>query len=133
MVDSVAQIYVHGDSLENHVVGIVVPDPVHFAPLASKTLNTTIDPSDTQALAEAAKRPQVVEALGRELAPFAQKARLLGYEQLKNNILIHLEPFTVESGALTATLKLKRNVVSQTFKEELRELYARVPKAVAKM
>lgn len=27
----VAQIFVHGDSLESHLIGIVVPDPVTFA------------------------------------------------------------------------------------------------------
>lgn len=92
-----AQIYVHADSLEDHVVAIVIPDPIQFAStsllprlgprkadaffkvLANKTLGTAIAPTDIEALEAAAKDTKVVQAVADELAPYAQKARLLGY------------------------------------------------------
>jgi long-subunit acyl-CoA synthetase (AMP-forming) len=74
---SIAQIYVHGDSLEDHVVAVVVPDPEKFAALASKALGKHIVASDAAALAAATKEKKVVEAVGAELAPYAKDARLL--------------------------------------------------------
>ena len=76
---SIAQIYVHGDSLEDHVVGVIVPDPVHFANLASKALGKSISATDAAALEAASKERKVIEAVGAELAPYAKQARLLKY------------------------------------------------------
>lgn len=63
--------------MEDHVVAVVVPDPIQFATLASKVTGKTIAPTDVAGLTEAAKNKKVVEALGNELAPYAKQARLL--------------------------------------------------------
>lgn len=73
----IAQIYIHGDSLEDHVVAVIVPDPIAFSVLASKVTGQTVTPTDTTALAAAAKNQKVIQALGAELAPYAKQARLL--------------------------------------------------------
>ncbi|GAA5957390.1 hypothetical protein JCM21900_006885 [Sporobolomyces salmonicolor] len=115
------QLYVHGDSLRDHLVAIVVPDPAHFAPLVSRTLGRQVSPSDIKALEEAAKDPKVIRAFATELAPYATKARLLGFERIEDNLHIRLEPFGPDM--ITPTFKTKRNVVAKTFKDELDALY----------
>ena len=47
---------------------------------------------------------------------------LAHYEQIKYFVLMP-EPFTVEGGELTNTLKVKRNVVYQRYAEKIEEIY----------
>ncbi|GAA6018622.1 hypothetical protein JCM10207_008984 [Rhodosporidiobolus poonsookiae] len=118
-----AQLYVHGDSLQDHLVGIVVVNPDTFAPLASKVLGRQLAPTDTAALDEAAKDERLVEAVAKELGTYAKQARLLGFERLDSNLHLRVSPFPAE--CITPTFKTKRNVVAQTFRKELDALYER--------
>ncbi len=47
---------------------------------------------------------------------------LARFEQLKKVLLI-AEDFSVENGALTATMKLRRRVVEERYKEEIEGMY----------
>ncbi|GAA5827096.1 hypothetical protein JCM11251_001117 [Rhodosporidiobolus azoricus] len=118
-----AQLYVHGDSLRDHLVGIVVVDPVTFAPLASKVLHRSLSPTDIPALEEAAKDEKVIEAVAKELGGYAQRAGLVGFERLNSNLHLRLSAFPPE--ALTPTLKTKRQVVAKLFRNEIDELYGK--------
>lgn len=122
------QIYVHGDSLRDHVVALAIPNPDTFAPFASEITKKHIAPTDTAALMEASRNPRVIRALEQELAPFAKRAGLNGFEQIKA-VHIHLEPFTPENDLLTPTFKTKRNVASKRFRPEIDGLYARTTAA----
>lgn len=98
----IAQIFVHGDSLQDHVIGIAVPDPEAFArtcrllarssvwhtlssgfpaftAFASKTMGKTISASDMGALKEACRDPKVVSAVLGELQKESKKAQLKGW------------------------------------------------------
>ena len=57
-----------------------------------------------------------------ELTAIGKKTSLMGFEQVKA-LHIHPEPFTVEEGLLTPTLKLRRNEVRVKFSKELDALY----------
>ncbi|KAM0787287.1 hypothetical protein ACM66B_006520 [Microbotryomycetes sp. NB124-2] len=132
----IAQIYIHGDSLQDHVVAIVVPDPERFAPFASRVLGKTISPSDSAAVLEASRDGRVIAAFAKELQPYATDARLLKYESIGNDIYLHLDPFTSENDLLTPTFKTKRNVAAKVFKDRITELYeksTRVKKVVEKI
>ena len=76
----VAQLYVHGDSLQSYLIAVVVPDPVQFAALASRVRGggAPIAPDDAAALAAAAKDPRVVAAVHDELQKMAHKQQLKG-------------------------------------------------------
>ncbi|GAA5835060.1 hypothetical protein JCM3766R1_002084 [Sporobolomyces carnicolor] len=116
-----AQIYVHGDSLRDHLVGICVADPVQFAPLVSRVLGRDVASTDAASLNEAASDPKVIDAFSRQLAPYGKKARLNSYEQLQDNIYITVDVFPPD--AMTPTMKAKRNVVSKLFSNKIAELY----------
>ncbi|GAA6024354.1 hypothetical protein JCM11491_000388, partial [Sporobolomyces phaffii] len=116
-----AQLYVHGDSLRDHLVGVCVADPVQLAPLASRVLGREIAPTDAAALNDAAADPKVIDAFARQLAPYGKKARLNSYEQLQDNIFITVDVFPAE--AMTPTMKAKRNIVAKIYGSKIAELY----------
>lgn len=77
-----AQIYVHGESLQDHLIGIVVPDPTQFAILASKVTGARVTPEDTAALDAASKDVRVLSAVLAEMSNDAKKAGLKGSVQI---------------------------------------------------
>jgi long-chain acyl-CoA synthetase len=73
--------------------------------------------SDT---AELLKHPQIVDLFERQVAKFT--GDLSHFEQIKAVALLPQE-LTVESGELTPTLKVKRRVVTEKYKELINLLY----------
>lgn len=57
----VAQIYIHGDSLQSFLVGVIIPDPVQLAGIVSSLYGKKVAPEDTAALQVACRDPQVVK------------------------------------------------------------------------
>jgi long-chain acyl-CoA synthetase len=73
--------------------------------------------SDTQ---ELLKHPQIVDLFERQVAKFT--GDLSHFEQIKAVALLPQE-LTVEGGELTPTLKVKRRVVTEKYKELINRLY----------
>lgn len=119
----VAQLYVHGDSLQSYLVGLVIPDPVQLAAVASKVWGTQVSPSDRGALDRAAVDPKVHKEVMRALDKVAKSAGLKGFEMIKR-VHISNDLLTVDNGCLTPTLKIKRKDVYNKYKQELDALYA---------
>lgn len=67
------------------------------------------------------RNPQVIDRLGKEVqelnASFAQ------YEQVKKFELLPKE-WTMDSGELTATLKLRRKIITEKYKEQIERIYS---------
>lgn len=125
----IAQIYVHADSLQDHVVAVVIPDPLKLAPLASKVLGRTID---VAALESILNEPKVIKAVADELSGYADRAKLIGYEKINSDIHLSLNLMTMENDMLTPTFKTKRNVTAKVYEKELKALYdGKVKKVVA--
>ncbi|GAA5975064.1 hypothetical protein JCM11641_000016 [Rhodosporidiobolus odoratus] len=118
-----AQLYVHGDSLRDHLVALCVVDPVHFAPLAARVLGKSLTPTQVVELEEAAQDERVVEEVAEQLGRYAKEARLVGFERISSNLHLLLTPFPAD--AITPTLKTKRKIVAQLYKKEIEELYAK--------
>jgi len=70
---------------------------------------------------ELLKEPQVIDLIFEEIKDVTQE--LASYETIKKFILVK-EPFSIENGQLTPTLKVKRKVVEETYKDEINDLYA---------
>ena len=125
-----AQLLVHGDSLRDYLVGISVPEPTTFAPLASRILGKPISPEDTQALSEACGNEKVVAAYLDQYTKIARNNKLKGFEYIKG-LYLTMEPFSVENGLLTPTFKVKRHEAVKQFKDQIEALYAKGPLEVA--
>ncbi|KAH8655431.1 hypothetical protein BX600DRAFT_515252 [Xylariales sp. PMI_506] len=118
----IAMAYVHGDSSQSCLVGVFGVDPPSFSQFASKILEQGIDATDVEAVKTAAANAQVKEAFLKELADIGKQHNFNGYENVKNCLLL-IEPFTIENGLLTPTLKVKRVQTAKFFREDLDRLY----------
>ncbi|XP_075900588.1 long-chain-fatty-acid--CoA ligase 1a isoform X2 [Nelusetta ayraudi] len=116
--DPVAQIFVHGDSLQACLVAIVVPDP-DFLPMWLKKKG--IEGS----YSELCKNKEVKKAILEDLIRLGKEAGLKSFEQVRD-IALQPELFSVQNGLLTPTLKAKRTELHNRFREQIAELYAKI-------
>ncbi|KAJ7349209.1 long-chain-fatty-acid-CoA ligase [Mycena albidolilacea] len=119
----VMQIYIHGDSLQSFLVGVIVPDPVQLAGIVSTLYGKKVAADDTAALAAACKDPRVNKHILGMLTAEGKKASLKGFESLKR-IHVSLDPFGTEDNTMTPTMKIRRKDAYNKFKKELDALYA---------
>uniref|UniRef100_A0A8C7YKJ1 Long-chain-fatty-acid--CoA ligase n=1 Tax=Oryzias sinensis TaxID=183150 RepID=A0A8C7YKJ1_9TELE len=116
--DPVAQIFVHGESLQACLVGIVVPDP-DFLPIWAQKKGfegTYLD---------LCQNKDVKAAILEDILTLGKEAGLKSFEQVRD-IALHTEMFSVQNGLLTPTLKAKRTELRNRFREEINELYAKI-------
>ena len=81
----VAQLYVHGDSLQSYLIGLVFPDPVQLVAIASRVWGRSVSLQDAPALDKASRDPQVEQEILKALNKQARTAGLNGYVR----VLIH--------------------------------------------
>ncbi|XP_060097656.1 long-chain-fatty-acid--CoA ligase 5 isoform X2 [Heteronotia binoei] len=112
----VAQVFVHGESLQSFLVGVVVPDPETLPEFAAKL---GVKGSYEELCKNAVMKKVIVE----DMTKLGKEAGLKSFEQVKD-IYLHPEMFTVENGLLTPTLKAKRAEVSKRFRSQIDALYA---------
>jgi len=112
----VAQIFAYGDSLQNYLVAIVVPDPDSLIPAAAQQ-------GFKEGIKDLCRNPQIKKFVFNSLIKVAEKAKLKGFEKIKN---IHLEPepWTAENGLLTPTLKARRPELKKHYSKIIESLYA---------
>jgi long-chain acyl-CoA synthetase len=118
----VAQIFVHGDSLRDYLLAVVVPDPAILCTLANQLGVGKFQPTDVQGLEKILNDPRIVQGVLDELTKEGKKKGLKGFEMAKK-VHLTMEPFTPENGLLTPTLKLKRKDAYKRHKEPLDKLY----------
>uniref|UniRef100_A0A8D3CNF1 Arachidonate--CoA ligase n=1 Tax=Scophthalmus maximus TaxID=52904 RepID=A0A8D3CNF1_SCOMX len=116
--DPVAQIFVHGDSLQACLVGIVVPDP-DFLPIWVKKKG--IEGSYT----ELCSKKEVKDGILEDILRLGKEAGLKSFEQVRD-IALHPEMFSIQNGLLTPTLKAKRTELRSHFREQIDKLYAKI-------
>uniref|UniRef100_A0A667ZCT9 Arachidonate--CoA ligase n=1 Tax=Myripristis murdjan TaxID=586833 RepID=A0A667ZCT9_9TELE len=115
--DAVAQVFVHGDSLQACLVAVVVPDPDFLSGWAKKTLGLE------GSYLELCGQPEVKAAILEDLVRLGKEGGLKSFEQVKA-ICINTDLFSVQNGLLTPTLKAKRAELRQRFRSQLDDLYA---------
>ncbi|XP_041271487.1 long-chain-fatty-acid--CoA ligase 5 [Onychostruthus taczanowskii] len=113
---TVAQVFVHGESLRSYLIGIVVPDAEMLPEFAAKL-------GVKGSFEELCKNPAVKKAILDDMIRLGREAGLKSFEQVKD-LYIHTELFSVENGLLTPTLKAKRGDLVKYFQKEIEALYS---------
>ena len=108
-----AQTFVVGEG-RPFISFITVLNPDEWKRFAAK-LN--VDPNDQLVMTSAAVRSAVLKRARAAAADFPHYA-------LPRNVTLTLEPWTVENGFLTPTLKLKRAPLTARFAQAIEEMYA---------
>ncbi|XP_062868020.1 long-chain-fatty-acid--CoA ligase 6 [Trichomycterus rosablanca] len=113
--EPVSQLYVHGDSLQSCLVGIVVPDAEVLPSWAQKKgLEGCYN--------DLCKNVELKKAILDDMVRLGKASGLHSFEQVKD-IYIHNEMFSIQNGLLTPTLKAKRPELKEYFKLQIEQLY----------
>ncbi|XP_055017246.1 long-chain-fatty-acid--CoA ligase 6 isoform X2 [Boleophthalmus pectinirostris] len=113
----VLQVFVHGDSLESYLIGIVVPDPEVFVDWAKGR-------GFVGSYQELCQNPDVKNAVLEDMKAVGKEAGLKSFEQVKD-LYLHPEMFSIANGLLTPTLKSRRTDIRRIFQEQLSAMYSK--------
>ncbi|KAG8128637.1 hypothetical protein E2320_015455 [Naja naja] len=116
--EPVSQIYVHGDSLQAFLVGIVVPDAEVMPGWAKKR-------GFHGTFTELCSNEELKHAIMEDMVQLGKESGLHSFEQVKA-ISIHSEMFSVQNGLLTPTLKARRPELREYFKKQIEDLYSNI-------
>jgi long-chain acyl-CoA synthetase len=104
----IAQVFVHGESLQSYLVAVVVPDPD-----AVKKYVTThsLTPEEAKNILTNEGFKKAIQA---DMDELVKVNKLSGLEKIKK---LHLsgDAFSIANDLLTPTMKLKRNVAKKLF------------------
>uniref|UniRef100_A0A8C7USJ2 Arachidonate--CoA ligase n=1 Tax=Oncorhynchus mykiss TaxID=8022 RepID=A0A8C7USJ2_ONCMY len=112
----VLQVFVHGDSLQSHLIGIVVPDPEVFIDWVKKR-------GIVGSYEELCQNPDVKKEVLEDMTAVGKEAGLKSFEQVKD-LHLHPEMFSVSNGLLTPTLKTRRVDIHRVFQEQITDMYS---------
>ena len=113
MCPRVAQCFVDGSSLQNFVVGIVVPEPTLAEEWAKKNKVEVADLPNNQ---------DFINSLLEDMKAVGKTQKLNSLEQVKS-IFVTSEMFSVENELLTPTMKNKRPALRKRFEAEIAKMY----------
>ena len=114
----IEQIFVHGDSLQNYLIAIIVPNKAQIVEFLKKK-GIDCDIKNCQNYYE---KEDLKNDILKDLENIGRKADFKGFEIIKK-IYLSPEPFTVENDLCTPTLKVRRHVAKKYFANKIRELY----------
>ncbi|OGK86340.1 MAG: hypothetical protein A2X52_08220 [Candidatus Rokubacteria bacterium GWC2_70_16] len=109
----ISQVMVHGDK-RPYPVALITVNPEELAKFAKEQGILNLDP------AALVKHPKVVERVSRIVEQ--RNTELQSYAKIKKFAILPGD-FTVDNGLLTPTLKVKRKVIREEYREALEELY----------
>ena len=110
-------IFIHGDSLRNHIVAIIYPDPLEVEKFCNKM---KVQCGDSHA--ERIKTVEVIRQIENDLAKSAKDANFNSLEKVKANFELVEKEFEV-GVVLTPTLKLRRKFARDAFSEHIQRIY----------
>ena len=121
----VAQLFIHGDSNEDSLVAVVVPD-IETLPSFLKTTHDDAIDTENMSLSQLCDRyaQYIKDSILQEFRELAFQAGLHGFEIIKN-VYIEREPWTNtgDSAILTPTMKLKRSQAKARYASQIKLMY----------
>ena len=114
----VEQIFVHGDSLQNYLIAIIVPNKSKVTEFLNK-IGINCDINNCSNYFE---NVELKNDILKDLESIGRKADFKGFEIIKK-IYLSPEPFTSENDLCTPTLKIRRHVAKKYFANKIKELY----------
>ncbi|KAF5922436.1 hypothetical protein HPG69_009480 [Diceros bicornis minor] len=116
--EPVAQVFVHGESLQAFLIAIVVPDAETLGAWAQKK-------GFEGSFEELCRNKDIKKAILEDMVRLGKDAGLKPFEQVKG-ITLHPELFSVDNGLLTPTMKAKRVELRNYFRSQIDELYSTI-------
>lgn len=117
----VAQVWIHGDSLQNNVIAFVVPEIAPCKVYAAEK-GITYNEKEEGGLATLFKDQGLKQAVLDDMCALAVGAKFNSLEKPCQLYLLE-EPFTIENDFLTPTMKMKRNIAKAKLADKITELY----------
>jgi long-chain acyl-CoA synthetase len=106
------QIMVHGEG-HPYLVAVAVANPENWKHLAEQL---GLDANKPESLRDARVEARILQLISAQMGEFP------GYAQIRRALLLS-EPWSIENGLLTPTLKVKRAKVVEKFFSEIKDLY----------
>lgn len=111
----VEQVFVHGESLKSCTVAVIVPDVEVIKMWAT---NNGVHGT----FSVLCNNPDVKSLILNDIIRLGKQSGLKSFEQVKD-IYLHPDPFSVQNGLLTPTLKSRRPEIRNYFKPQLDDMY----------
>lgn len=112
----VENVCVYGDSSQNYVVALIVPDKARLESLAERHGVTGLSHE------ELCENKDVIGAVLRELHTHGKRLGLEKFE-LPGAVTLITDLWTPESGLVTAAFKLKRKPITDFYQKDLKRMY----------
>mmetsp|Transcript_26715 Transcript_26715/g.35715 ORF Transcript_26715/g.35715 Transcript_26715/m.35715 type:complete len:679 (-) Transcript_26715:105-2141(-) len=124
----IGQCFVHGDSYQTALVGIIVPDEEVTRAWAVQKDASLANAS----FAELCGMEELKSKIMQDIKSLSKKCGLHGFETVR---AFHLSPelFAPENGLVTPTFKLKRPQLREHFQKNIDEMYAKLPPPPSKL
>lgn len=116
--EPVAQVFVHGESLQAFLIAIVVPDVETLCSWAQKR-------GFEGSFEELCRNKDVKKAILEDMVRLGKDSGLKPFEQVKG-ITLHPELFSIDNGLLTPTMKAKRPELRNYFRSQIDDLYSTI-------
>ncbi|KAF3825572.1 hypothetical protein GH733_005554 [Mirounga leonina] len=116
--EPIAQVFVHGESLQAFLIAIVVPDVETLCSWARKK-------GFEGSFEELCRNKDVKKAILEDMVRLGKESGLKPFEQVKG-ISLHTELFSIDNGLLTPTMKAKRPELRNYFRAQIDELYSTI-------
>lgn len=114
----IAQCFVYGDSLQNSLVAIVIPDEDYVR----RWVETNVPLLSTASIEEICKNTVLTNAVLSDIKELSIKNQFQGFEVVKA-IRLYPTPFSVDNDLMTPTFKLKRQKIRDVHEKAINELY----------
>ena len=116
----VEQIFVYGDSLQNYLIGILVPKP---EPVIEFLKNKGIE-ANKDNYKDYFEDKDLIHDILNEFDSFSRSNDIKRFEIVKN-VYLFKDSFTVDNNLLTTTMKIKRHIAKKFFEKEINQLYGK--------